>query len=232
MHTLVLWDVDGTLLYTGGVAAEAMRTAMGQILGPVTPPGERSFYAGKTDWQIIHETFPHLPPTAIGEQLAVFSAAYVAELQRRQAEMIARGQVLPGAQAVLAALHERARQAPLTGNIAPIARLKLESLGLLPYLNLEVGAYGDDHYDRPCLVPIAAERAGRVFGRPFAGTEIVIVGDTPNDIICGKKNGTRTVAVATGPFSVDDLRAHQPDAVLPDLRDLDAALAAIIGPAW
>lgn len=228
MHKLILWDVDGTLLQTGGVAAEAMRTAMGQVLGPLSRV-DRTFYAGKTDWQIIRETFPDLAPEAVADRLHAFSAAYVAELQRRQAELLARSRVMPGVVALLEMLHPQVAQAPLTGNIAPIARMKLDSLGLAPFFDLAAGAYGDDHHDRPCLVPIAAARAQQAYGRAFAGRDIVVVGDTPHDIRCGQVNGARTVAVATGPYSLADLEAHRPDALLADLSDTEVALTAILG---
>ncbi len=225
---LVLWDIDGTLLHTDGIAGEAMRTAMERTFGP-TIRQERRFYSGKTDRQIIQETFPHLTPSAVLEHLQVFIAVYVAEFKRQREAVLARAGVMPGALALLDHLHARVIQAPLTGNVASIARLKLDWLGLLDFMHFEVGAYGDDHHERPLLVPIAAERAARFYGRPFSGHDIVVIGDTPHDIHCGKLNRTRTVAVATGPYSVDDLQAYEPDAVLPDFRDLSAALVAIWG---
>jgi phosphoglycolate phosphatase-like HAD superfamily hydrolase len=130
---------------------------------------------------------------------------------------------------VIKHLHGRLVQAPLTGNIAPIARRKLDLIGLLPYLEVSAGGYGDDHEDRVQLLPIAAQRAAHLVGRPFRGCNIIIVGDTPHDIRCGKLNGARTVAVATGPYSLEALRAHEPDALLPDMSDFDAALAALFG---
>lgn len=95
-------------------------------------------------------------------------------------------------------------------------------------MHFDVGAYGNDHYDRPQLVAIAAGRAERSFGLSFNGQDIVVIGDTPHDIRCGKLNGTRTVAVATGPYSLQELQREQPDALLPDLENLDAAVAAIL----
>lgn len=225
---LILWDIDGTLLHTDGIAGETMRTAMTQTFG-ATVRKERTFYSGKTDRQIIQETFPHLTPSAVLETLPVFIAVYVAEFERQREAVLARAGVMPGIPALLDHLHTQAIQAPLTGNVAPIARMKLDWLGLLDFMHFEVGAYGDDHHERSLLVPIAAERASRHYGRPFSGNDIVVIGDTPHDIHCGKLNGTRTVAVATGPYSVPDLQAHEPDAVLSDLRDLRAALAAIWG---
>lgn len=227
MDRLILWDVDGTLLTTDGIAAAAMREAMREVIGP-TAPMARTSYAGKTDWQIIRESLPSLGPAAIDERLHEFTAAYLSRLLAQRAELVARARVFPGVPAVIEALTTHAHQAPLTGNIAAVARLKLECVGLLAMLDVEAGAYGDDHYDRPELVPVAAARARARFGRSYAGRQIVVVGDTPFDIACGKRNGARAVAVATGPFSVDELRAHGPDAVLPDLGDTERAVAAIL----
>ncbi|NNJ11771.1 HAD hydrolase-like protein [Chloroflexales bacterium ZM16-3] len=228
MDRLILWDVDGTLLTTDGIAAEAMRAAMREVVGP-SAPMERTSYAGKTDWLIIRESFPSLGSDGVAERLHEFAAAYLAGLEHQRAALRARSQVFPGVSVLLETLRATARQAPLTGNIAAAARIKLECTGLLHLLDMEAGAYGDDHYDRAALVPIAAGRAAGRYGRSFAGSQIVIVGDTPNDIACGKANGARTVAVATGPYSADDLAAHRPDVVLADLSDTDAALAAILG---
>lgn len=227
MDRLILWDVDGTLLSTDGIAAEAMREAMREVVGDAAPMA-RTHYAGKTDWQIIRESFPSMPPAEIGERLHEFTAAYLGRLQLQRAALAARSRLFPGVVRALEALGGAARQAPLTGNIAAVARIKLECVGLLPLLDLEAGAYGDDHYHRPELVPIAAARAAGRYGRAFAGRQIVVVGDTPNDIACGQANGARTVAVATGPYPLAELLAHGPDVALADLSDTDAVVAAIM----
>lgn len=228
MDRLILWDVDGTLLTTDGISGQMMRAAMRQIIGPV-PELPRSAYSGKTDWQIIQESYPTLASAAVGELLPTFSAAYVALLEAQRAELTARSQLMVGVRETLAALDGRAAQAPLTGNIAPVAQIKLEVLDLLGYLDLAAGAYGDDHYDRVRLVDFAIERAAQRYGRRFAGAEIVVIGDTPHDIHCGRANGARTVAVATGAYSLAELREHRPDALLADLADTQAAVAAIVG---
>jgi phosphoglycolate phosphatase-like HAD superfamily hydrolase len=228
MYELILWDVDATILSTGGVGGEVMRTAMSRIFGP-SATRERTFYSGKTDRQIIHDTFPDLTPAALTERLETFKEVYVAEFQRRHSEFVERTHAMPGVVELIKNLHGQILQAPLTGNIAPVARLKLDLLGLLPYFNCDVGAYGDDHEDRVMLPPIAAERASRILGRTVRGEQIVIVGDTPHDIRCGRQNGTRVVAVATGPYKLRELSRHQPDALLPDLSDFDTARAAILG---
>lgn len=228
MERLILWDVDGTLLSTDGIASAAMRESILEVVGP-TAPMARTSYAGKTDWQIIRESLPSMPPEEVGERLHEFAAAYVARLSRQRDALVARSQVFPGVAAALEALADQARQVPLTGNIAAVARLKLECVGLLGLLDVEAGAYGDDHHHRPELVPVAARRAQARYGRAFAGRQIVVVGDTPHDIACGKAHGARTVAVATGPFPLDELMSHGPDAALPDLVDTERAVAAIIG---
>ncbi len=230
MQKLLLWDVDATILSTGGIGGEVMRAAMARIFGPVASQ-ERTFYSGKTDRQIIHDTFPAITPAALAEQIARFSEAYVAEFQRRHAELAENSYAMPGVVDLITHFHDRVIQAPLTGNIAPIARLKLELLELLPYFTIAAGAYGDDHEDRAQLVPIAAERASALTGSPIRGCDIIVIGDTPHDIRCGKLSGARTVAVATGPYSLDELRAHQPDALLQDMSDFEAARAAILGTA-
>ncbi|MEM8530039.1 MAG: HAD family hydrolase [Chloroflexota bacterium] len=228
MNKLILWDIDGTLLYGGGIAGEIMRSAMEQIYGAPFDQ-ERISYAGKTDQQIILETFPHQSETALLGQLEQFTTAYVQEFHQRTPDFLSRGKVLEG---VLAALEQLSTQpviqSVLTGNIQEIAHLKLELMDLKKYLDLRVGAFGSDHPQRAQLVPMALARAEQHYGRQFAQQNAVVVGDTPNDIACGKASGVRTVAVASGPFSVEQLQSHNPDAVLPNLTDTDAVLKAIL----
>lgn len=229
MEKLILWDIDGTLLASGGVAGEAMRAAMQRVYGElaIVP---LSSYAGKTDQQIILESFAELSPDHLPSSLERFTATYIEELEVRRSEFLARCRVLPGVAAALERLAaEPVVQSVLTGNLRPIARIKLDLMGLARFLDLQAGAYGSDHHRRAELVPVAAARAERRYGRRFAGADVVVIGDTPNDIDCGRAAGARTVAVATGPFSPGELRAHAPDAVLADLSDTDAVLAAILG---
>ncbi len=228
MNKLILWDIDGTLLYSGGVAGEAMRAAMARVYGGSVVE-ERHSYAGKTDQQIILETFAEREHGDLLGALEHFTAAYIEEMETRREAFLARCRVLDGVVALLERLAAcDVIQSVLTGNIAPIARVKLELMGLDRYLDLEAGAYGSDHHLRANLVPVAAGRAQRRYSRPFAGRDVVVVGDTPNDIDCGRAAGARTVAVATGPYGVEDLRSHHPDAVLPSLTDVETALASIL----
>ena len=120
-------------------------------------------------------------------------------------------------------------QSVLTGNVRPMAEMKLGALGLDGHLDLEAGAYGESHEIRSELVHLARGNAARRYGRGFAGTATVLVGDTPLDVAAARATGARAVAVATGGTSADKLAESGADAVLPDLTDTPAVLAAILG---
>jgi len=228
MNKLLLWDIDGTLLYSGGVAGDAMRAAMERVYGQPFS-AERRSYAGKTDQQIILETFAEREHVDLLDMLEQFTTVYLEELQARRSDFLIRGRVLDGVVAALDRLsNEPIIQSVLTGNLQMVARFKLDLLGLTGYFDLDVGAFGSDHYRRADLVPIAAARAEQRYGRPFRGRAVVVIGDTPNDIDCGRAGGARTVAVASGPFSAADLRDHGADVVLASLADTEAALTAIL----
>jgi phosphoglycolate phosphatase-like HAD superfamily hydrolase len=136
--------------------------------------------------------------------------------------------VLPGVRELLEALaaDERVLTGLLTGNIEPGARLKLGAVGLWPYF--AVGAFGSDSAHRADLPSIAVARAEALDGRRYAGKQVVVVGDTPADIACGVGMGVRSVAVATGRYSRDELAAHGPDAVLDDFADWRTAFRVIV----
>ena len=229
MQKLILWDIDGTLIYSGGVAGEAMRASMERVYGSASTEARLS-YAGKTDRQIILETFADREHDELIDTIELFTATYIEELTGRRADFLARCRVLDG---VVPALERLATadviQSVLTGNLQPIAKIKLGLMDLSRFLDLDIGAYGSDHHRRTELVPIAAARAAQRYGRAFAGADVVVIGDTPHDIDCGRAGGARTIAVATGPFSADALRAHGADVVLENLTDTDATLAAILG---
>src|SRR5579875_2166323 len=140
----------------------------------------------------------------------------------------------PGAAAALtaiAALAGRAgpRQSVLTGNVRALAAAKLAPLGLAPLLNLDVGAYGDEHEVRAELVHLARRRSAAAYGRRFDGEGTVLVGDTPLDVHAAKATGARAVAVATGHFTAGQLAAAGADAVLADLTDTGQVLSAVLG---
>jgi phosphoglycolate phosphatase len=222
MQKLILWDIDSTLLTTNGIAAEMMRESMRQLFG-TSPSKERSIYAGKTDRQIILETFPNLSSDQLDRAIADFAALYTKLLREQHDELLAKAQVLAGARELLSQFHGQAYQGVLTGNISTIAQYKLEVVGLDSFIDLEASAFGSDHHERAALLPIALERAARRYGRTFDGSDVIIVGDTPNDVACGKAGGARTVAVATGIYTLEQLQACEPDLLLANLSHPETA---------
>jgi phosphoglycolate phosphatase-like HAD superfamily hydrolase len=233
MRRLVLWDIDGTLVQAGEVGRDIFAEAFQAVLGraPDQVTARALAMAGRTDPEIALE-FLAAHEVAEGERhLPAFSEALVSALAAKAALIRERGRALPGAREVLAALGraDGVVQSLLTGNVQPNALLKLASFDLDGYLDFEVGGFGSDHHHRPSLVQVARDKAGRKYGTAFEGTATVLVGDTPLDVTAGRAGGARVVAVATGPYRVDELRTTEADAVLPDLRDTRAALAAILG---
>jgi phosphoglycolate phosphatase-like HAD superfamily hydrolase len=229
MQTFVLWDIDGTLIHGGGVAGEAFRAAMTRFFGPFSPELDIS-YAGKTDQQIVLETYAEREQAALLTNFESFTTIYSEELHNRYNQFQARGSVLDGVHAILSRLANDPRvvQSVLTGNIKLAAQIKLDVFGLASYLDLECGAYGSDHHDRSELVPVAAKRAEKRHQRRFAGSEIVVIGDTPNDIACAKAGGARSIGVATGHFRADELHAAGADLVLPNLSATHEVWSAIV----
>ena len=232
---LVLWDIDGTLVQAGEVGRDIFAEAFQAVLGraPDQVAARLLSMAGRTDPEIALELLA-AHEIAEGERhLPAFSEALVTALAAKAVAIREQGRALPGARDVLAALgrDDGVVQSLLTGNVQPNALLKLASFGLDGYLDFEVGGFGSDHRHRPSLVEVARDKAERKYGTAFDATATVLVGDTPLDVAAGRAGGARVVAVATGPYGLDELEETAADAVLPDLRDTDAAVAAILGEA-
>jgi phosphoglycolate phosphatase len=137
---------------------------------------------------------------------------------------------LPGAAAAIAALAAAGlRQSVLTGNIRPLAAVKLAAAGLGEHLDLDVGAYGDAYEIRAELVAVARQAARAAYGADFTGPSTVLIGDTPLDVAAALATEARVVGVATGSFTAADLAAAGAHAVLPDLTDASLVLAAVTG---
>ena len=227
---LVLFDIDGTLLLTPGAGRRAITTAMAdRMLDAKVWEGIR--FDGKTDPQIVREMLEAAGDASAGDPAAVADILerYLVLLEAELARSAARTRVLPGVPALLDRLEAEADVVLglLTGNIVQGAGLKLRSAGLDP-ARFRVGAYGSDSSHRPDLPAIAAERAAPIFGRVPAGETVVIVGDTPADVTCGRDIGARAVAVATGSYAVAALRDAGARAAFDDLSDTDAVLEAIL----
>lgn len=228
MTRIVLFDIDGTLLASGGAGRRAMEGALLTHFGTTGPSGYR--YDGKTDRQIARETMrmAGFTDAEIDDRMESLLADYLTRLEQTVASEEHGVRLHVGILELLDALEARddVLLGLLTGNIAPGASLKLRAAGLTP-ARFRVGAFGSDHEHRPELPAIAQRRAAELLGHEVAGSALVIIGDTPADIHCGRGVGARAVAVATGHFTATDLAAHAPHAVFDDFRDLAAAVAAI-----
>lgn len=171
------------------------------------------------------------PERATGPRTAALLERYLTFLGGALADRVGRVTALPGVVALLERLagERDVVVGLLTGNVLSGAQLKLEAAGL-PFQQFALGAFGSDSGHRPDLPAIAVERARAQFGRTPVGEEVIIVGDTPADVSCGASLGVRTIAVATGSYSLDDLQATGADAVFPTLDAtadvVDAMLAA------
>ncbi len=224
--TLVLLDIDGTLV-AGGPAKEAFETAMMAVYE--TRGAIEGFdFSGKTDPQIARELLVDAGFTdeRIDASLPALWDRYLAELEARLTEEPM--YLLPGVPELLDRLqaHPDVAVALVTGNIVRGARLKLASVGLAQ--TLTIGGFGSDHEDRNLLAQIAIVRAEEACGVTFARKRTVVVGDTPRDVVCGQRAGTRTVAVATGRCDAESLRAAGADRVFQDLLDTDEVMRELV----
>ena len=226
MTHLILFDIDGTLVW-GGPAKEAFLAALDEAFGTVGPVGEIAF-AGKTDPQIAREllNLAGLDDDQIDAGLPELWERYPPELARRLPDNPV--ETLPGVPELLAVLEAMPGIALglVTGNIREGAQLKLGSAGLADCF--PVGGFGCDHEHRNHLPGIAIERAERAWGVPFRPEQVVVVGDTPRDVECGRYHGTRTYAVATGHFDLDALEATGADHVSRDLTSTEEVVSALV----
>jgi phosphoglycolate phosphatase len=245
---LVLWDIDYTLVDAGGVGRMLYQTVFQEMFGDQAP--QPSPMSGRTDRAIALEVLTLAGVPEPQQRVDAFHALMGARAADLTDLVRQRGRALAGAAQAIAALAEfRDGRAPaggpardgqepgldviqslLTGNIRPLAEVKLGPLGLTSHLDLDAGAYGSAHVDRAQLVPIARRNAARAYGHDFDGAATVLVGDTPLDVGAALATGARAVGVATGDFTLGELAASGAHAVLPDLADTAEVLAAILGP--
>jgi phosphoglycolate phosphatase-like HAD superfamily hydrolase len=222
MPNLVLFDIDGTLVLTGGAGLRAMTRAFERVVGHARAL-EGIPVAGRTDWIILSDAVRRVGGELDHELFHRLRDEYLARL-REEIELPGHGvkAVMPGVRELLARLHGRddVWLGLLTGNFVEGARIKLEHFDLWKYFRC--GAFGDDAADRNLLVPYAVERA-RQGGLPaIAPDRVLVVGDTPHDVACALAAGAVPVGVATGGSSVDDLRRSGADIVFEDLSDAEA----------
>jgi phosphoglycolate phosphatase len=227
MSKLVLFDIDGTLVLTGRAGLRAMNRACEALIG------ERNALdgipvAGRTDWIILHDALRRIGRDLDDHLFAALRDGYV-ELLREEIALPGEGvkAVMPGIRALLEDLHGRPDVflALLTGNFEETARIKLEHFDLWRYFRC--GAYGGDAADRNALVPFAVERACRAGLSAIPAGDVFVIGDTPHDVACALAAGATPVGVATGTFSVEELRASGAEIVFEDLSDTAAFLGVL-----
>lgn len=238
---LVLWDIDYTLIDAGGLSRNLYGVVFAELFGrelPAVAP-----MAGRTDRAIILDTLRGAGVGEPGRHVDAFIRGLTVQAPRFGERVRAGGRVLPGAAAALTAIaavsasaaadggRDRGLlvQSVLTGNIRPLAEVKLGALGLTRHLDLDAGAYGDAHEQRAELVLLARRAAAAAYQADFGGEATVVIGDTPFDVAAALACGARAVAVATGGFTAGQLAAARPHALLPDLSDTERVLAAILG---
>jgi phosphoglycolate phosphatase len=231
MRKLVLFDIDGTILSTDGAAKRAFHRAMLEVFGG-TGPIESHDFGGKTDPQIAREllTLHGLHGATIDAGLTALWRAYLRELEAELTSPHHRTLVLPGVRALLDALMPRSDLVLvglLTGNIEPGAHLKLRSAGLEHRFSL--GAYGSDAERRDALPAVAVARAEARCGRRFEGKDVVVIGDTPHDVTCGRSLGVLAIGVASGGYGSAELEAAGADVVIDDLADTERILELLVG---
>ena len=225
---LVLFDIDGTLLSAGGISARALSATLLEAFG--TEGDAASYdYSGKTDPQIVRDLMggAGFAEAEIDARLPGVLAQYQGRLLAwlRPEDVVPKPGVSPLLQAL--AKDERVTLGLLTGNLEPCARAKIAPLDANRYFPF--GAYGSDHEDRYRLPAVALERGRAAAGVRFTGADVVIVGDSVHDVLCGRSLGVRAVAVATGKTPATRLAEVAPHALLGDFTDTAAAVLAILG---
>ena len=229
---ILLWDIDGTLIrstrpggykeYTIPVLEELFGTA-GQLAD--------MHVSGMTDMQIFIEALGNhgITHDDVRERMHVLSERLTAEAKKITGNGVKFFELLPGVRETLEALdqHPRYASALLTGNIEPMAYLKMELVGLEKFFTLP-GAFGNESHLRRDLPALAAERIRKQLQLDLPPEHFIVIGDTPNDIDCARHFGARAVAVGTGRFySDDEILQHSPDKFLPDLNDTDEVIRAL-----
>jgi phosphoglycolate phosphatase len=214
LKRVFLFDIDGTLINTSGAGGAALNMALGDVFG-VTEPKKISL-SGRTDRGIALEFFEHHQIKADELNWTRFRDAYLARLRQLLPQRT--GIILPGVQALLERMSALPQTAMglLTGNVFEGARHKLEHFGIFKHFGF--GGYGDDH---ACRDDVARAALRSVINRhgPADKREIWVIGDTPLDIRCARAIGANVIAVATGAYTLEELRQHDPDLAAVSLED-------------
>ena len=226
---LVLFDIDGTLLSSEGLGRASMQRALAEVFGSPGNPTYR--YDGKTDKQIIRDVMrlEGHSDAHIDSRMDTLIVLYLEGLRAGVKSGRFNVRPLAGVVEILDELEKRDDivLGLLTGNIEPGARIKLTAAGINPD-RFRVNAFGSDHEHRPELPAIAQRRASETLGLDIAGNRLVVIGDTPADIECGRSLGARAIGVASGHYTVEQLETHKPYAALPSLENTRQVLETIL----
>jgi len=227
VYRFVFWDIDKTLVDIGGISRELYAEAFEKVTGQ--PLGGMPSMAGKTDRDL---TLTALRRHGIAESEGLLDRFYAVLAQvtaARRAAIRQQGRPLPGALAAVVSLQRIGIvQTVVTGNIRPIAEIKLRTFGLAEHIDFDIGGYGSDNGERATLVRRARERAAGKYGALDVG-RVVIIGDTAYDIAGAKANGVRAIGVASGGTSMNELAAAGADGVLDSLEDTDRLARLVFG---
>lgn len=225
---LLFFDIDGTLVLTGGAGKRAMIRALADVFG-ADGAFDNVDMAGCTDTELLSAALARLGLPDTPDAHARFREAYLPLLREEvQQPGIGRKAVMPGVRALLDALVplRDAHLALLTGNYRDAARMKLSYFDLAAFFAW--GAFGDESPDRNELARIAVRRAADQGVPADARASVLVIGDTPQDIACARAVGARAIGVATGSHSVDDLQGAGADVVVSDLSDTEAVLRLLL----
>lgn len=229
---VLLWDLDGTLVRGKrfGTFKDYTAPMLESVFGTAGCLREM-VVSGMTDLQIVEEALrgEGITREHIYLRKDELRRCYLEEMKRAVATGAHTIEAIPGGREVLQAVDEHSHYASalLTGNIEPAAHFKVEVAGLAEFFTLP-GAFGDESFDRRDLPALAAGRINDHLRANLTPKQFIVIGDTPNDIACARHFGARVIAVATGRMhSAEDLRAHHPDALLPDLLDVDLVMKTL-----
>jgi phosphoglycolate phosphatase-like HAD superfamily hydrolase len=232
MMRILLWDIDGTLMHSArnGSYKDYTIPVLEEIFGTSGRLSDMRV-SGMTDLQIIFEALGEtdVSQEQIVAQVDLLSRRITEEARRVTSNGVRFFELLPGVRETLETVHQHPRyqSALLTGNVKPMAELKMELMGLDHFFTLP-GAFGEESHIRRDLPALAAERIRAHLRVNLPPEHFIVIGDTPNDIDCARHFGARAVAVGTGRFySHDEILACEPDAILPDLSDVGLVLRTL-----
>lgn len=227
--TLILWDIDHTLIENGGVGKATYALAFELLAGRA--PSAFPATDGRTDFNIMHELLSvNSVDTEKYGEIAQFEGVLTEAMERNVPQLQQRGHILPGVIEALTALSAMPSvvQSVLTGNIASNARVKLNSFSLDGWVDLDVGGYGSDDKNRSNLVNVARRKVAKKYGTTFDRSSTILIGDTPLDVKAAREGGARIITVATGVYSASQLTEAGADVTLDSLADLDLFMTTLV----